>query len=119
MPYIGSLSDIPAGWHLCDGTDGTPDLTERFLEGTSTTPGIFKKPGLPNITGRIFISRVQQLTHEGALWTIEDGPNDSSYSFGANGFSVNFNASWSNPIYGAAETVQPASYTVYYIIKVK
>ena len=30
-----------------------------------------------------------------------------------------FNASLSNPIYGASDTVQPKSYTVYYIMRVK
>lgn len=25
--------EIPAGWHLCDGTDGTPDLRKRYIVG--------------------------------------------------------------------------------------
>ena len=24
---------IPSGWHLCDGTNGTPDLRNRFIIG--------------------------------------------------------------------------------------
>lgn len=37
--YNGLLEDIPEGWHICDGTDGTPDLTDRFIiAGTSTGP---------------------------------------------------------------------------------
>ncbi|GAH63477.1 unnamed protein product, partial [marine sediment metagenome] len=27
------VADIPAGWHLCDGTKGTPDLRSRFVVG--------------------------------------------------------------------------------------
>lgn len=34
--YSGAFADIPANWHLCDGTDGTPDLTDRFIYGTNT-----------------------------------------------------------------------------------
>jgi len=27
----GAIADMPAGFHLCDGTGGTPDLTDRFV----------------------------------------------------------------------------------------
>ena len=31
--WSGSRNDIPAGWALCDGTDGTPNLCDRFIVG--------------------------------------------------------------------------------------
>lgn len=31
--WSGSVNDIPAGWILCDGTNGTPDLRDRFILG--------------------------------------------------------------------------------------
>ena len=31
--WSGSVNDIPAGWVLCDGTNGTPDLRDRFILG--------------------------------------------------------------------------------------
>lgn len=31
--WSGAIVDIPSGWTLCDGTDGTPDLTDRFVVG--------------------------------------------------------------------------------------
>lgn len=41
LPYVGKLSDIPSGWYLCDGSNGTPDLRDRFLAeaGKSYTLG--------------------------------------------------------------------------------
>lgn len=33
----GAIVDIPAGWHLCDGTNGTPDLRDRFVIGAGST----------------------------------------------------------------------------------
>lgn len=33
LPYAGSLSKIPAGWKLCNGQNGTPDLRDRFIVG--------------------------------------------------------------------------------------
>lgn len=31
--WSGSIGTIPTGWHLCDGTAGTPDLRDRFIVG--------------------------------------------------------------------------------------
>lgn len=33
LPYVGDLSKIPHGWFLCDGSNGTPDLRDRFITG--------------------------------------------------------------------------------------
>ena len=152
IPYAGDLSKIPYGWHLCDGTNGTPDLSERFLEGTTTTPKTFKDAGLPNITGSFFAydngtydMGFGELNSNGAIhginnyWaTIEENLIGShgafhgtreevikmSQSFSSPSYEIEaeaerqFNASWSNSIYGVSDTVQPKSYTVYYIMRV-
>lgn len=31
--WSGLVRDIPPGWGLCDGTQGTPDLRDRFIVG--------------------------------------------------------------------------------------
>jgi len=31
--WCGSAANIPAGWALCDGQNGTPDLRDRFIVG--------------------------------------------------------------------------------------
>ena len=31
--WSGTIASIPAGWQLCDGTNGTPDLRDRFIVG--------------------------------------------------------------------------------------
>lgn len=43
--WSGLLSDIPAGWHLCDGTEGTPDLRARFIVGAGGTYNPFDTGG--------------------------------------------------------------------------
>ncbi len=35
--WFGAIGAIPAGWTLCDGTAGTPDLRNRFLVGSGDT----------------------------------------------------------------------------------
>lgn len=31
--WFGAIVDIPVGWKLCDGNNGTPDLRDRFVVG--------------------------------------------------------------------------------------
>lgn len=35
--WAGSVLAIPAGWQLCDGTNGTPNLTDRFVVGAGSS----------------------------------------------------------------------------------
>lgn len=35
--WAGAIVDIPANWFLCDGTNGTPDLRDKFVPGAGTT----------------------------------------------------------------------------------
>lgn len=31
--WKGTIATIPSGWALCDGTNGTPDLRDKFIVG--------------------------------------------------------------------------------------
>lgn len=33
IAYSGELKNIPPNWNICDGTNGTPDLRDRFIVG--------------------------------------------------------------------------------------
>lgn len=33
LPFWGAVNDIPDGWQLCDGSNGTPDLRGMFIAG--------------------------------------------------------------------------------------
>ena len=35
--WSGTTSNIPTGWLLCDGSNGTPDLRDRFIVGAGST----------------------------------------------------------------------------------
>lgn len=35
--WSGSVGSIPSGFHLCDGTAGTPDLRDRFIVGAGSS----------------------------------------------------------------------------------
>lgn len=36
VAWSGSADNVPDGWHICDGTEGTPDLQGKFILGSST-----------------------------------------------------------------------------------
>ena len=38
--YYGVISSIPTGWHLCDGSNQTPNLIGRFLIAADGTSGL-------------------------------------------------------------------------------
>ena len=91
--------------------------SERVLMGASSThaAGTTVKAGLPNITGS-FVANVRSDKQEtSGAFTASDriaitGRSDSS---GAGAYKFSLDASKSNPIYGASNTVQPAAYYVH------
>jgi microcystin-dependent protein len=37
MLWSGSIASIPSGWYLCNGSNGTPDLRDKFVVGAGST----------------------------------------------------------------------------------
>ena len=137
----GMWQTAPKGFLLCDGTTyqtsqypglasvlgatgdtfTVPNLVDRFLQGANANVGTYKDAGLPNITGSIGVAVGEANSASGAFYN--NGTAGSSKtggaSFGSEYFTATkvFNASRSSSIYGKSSTVQPASFTVNYIIK--
>ena len=38
MMWSGNVNTIPQGWVICDGNNGTPNLTDRFIMGAGIVP---------------------------------------------------------------------------------
>jgi hypothetical protein len=55
--WHGTLGSVPTGWHICDGTSGTPDLRDQFIvggDGALPTSGTFTAPtGVGFVTGAL------------------------------------------------------------------
>ncbi len=49
--WSGAIDEIPSGWALCDGANGTPDLSDRFVMGSSENLGV--KGGASSVTLKV------------------------------------------------------------------
>lgn len=48
--WSGSIDSIPAGWALCDGRNGTPDLRDRFIVGAGREYSVGDTGGAKEVT---------------------------------------------------------------------
>lgn len=47
--WSGAIADIPSGWQLCDGTNGTPDLRDKFIIGAGQDDGASAKTSVTGV----------------------------------------------------------------------
>jgi len=48
--WSGAINDIPVGWALCDGSNGTPDLRDRFIVGAGESYNVGNTGGANRVT---------------------------------------------------------------------
>jgi microcystin-dependent protein len=72
--WSGSIGSIPAGWVLCNGNNGTPDLRDRFVVGAGSTYAV-------NATGGSADSTLPTHTHAA---TVTDPGHDHDITLGGN-----------------------------------
>jgi hypothetical protein len=48
--WYGSIGSVPTGWYLCDGSNGTPDLRDRFVVGAGSTYSVAATGGATTAT---------------------------------------------------------------------
>ena len=113
------------GWYVIDEINNTirlPYFGNSFIQGY-TTGDINKQAGLPNITGtseaQDGYTRPDSHAASGAIGPlIKTAGSSRSGDKGNSAAYFEFNASWSNPIYGRSSTVQPNAVGIYYYIVV-
>ena len=91
-------SAVPAGWAICDGKDGTPDLTGRFLRG-----------GASSDAGQTGGSEVVTVTN--AEYPGHDSSTYSKVATGGGTLNV------TKPGHDHGANVLPPYFTVVYIMK--
>ena len=75
--WYGSIVNIPNGWLLCDGTNSTPDLRDRFIVGAGSTYAVAATGGATSNTpsgsisgtvGNTALTEAQMPKHYHTLW---------------------------------------------------
>jgi hypothetical protein len=68
--WSGSIASIPTGWLLCDGTNSTPDLRNRFIVGAGSTYAVAATGGSADA---IVVSHTHTITDPGHFHSINAG----------------------------------------------
>ena len=84
--WSGPVSDIPYGWELCDGNNGTPDLTDKFVAGAGGKYSPGDTGGAESVT--LTEAQLPSHTHQnhvssstsGTAYVAADGGNGSDDS---------------------------------------
>lgn len=80
--WPGSIASIPDGWHLCDGTNGTPDYRNVLLIGAGDlyTPGqsLGSLQHLHPLNGPTGLNSIDH-NHDVAFPT--EGPNEGDFDY--------------------------------------
>lgn len=82
--WSGSIATIPPGWNLCDGTNGTPDLRNRFVVGAGSSYGVGDAGGSNEVT--LSSAQMPSHSHGGGSLAVGSG---GGHSHGSGTLSTN------------------------------
>lgn len=114
--YLGTMQTCPLA-ALIPGSTWTLVASDKVLQGSGTNAaGDSVAAGLPNITGQFGKGCLFNWggdVETGALYTGSSGSRqDAGGTDSSSARTIAFDASRSNNIYGASDTVQPPAYVV-------
>lgn len=78
--WSGSVASIPSGWVLCDGTNSTPDLTDRFVVGAGDSYAVGATGGSADA---VVVSHTHTVTDPGHTHSVPNsGSQNNSFDSG-------------------------------------
>jgi microcystin-dependent protein len=92
--WSGSIASIPSGWNLCDGTNGTPDLRNRFVVAAGDTYAVGDTGGDDSVT--LTSSQMPSHTHTFSATTGSAGNHDHALLGGTGSVADFFGGSGEN-----------------------
>ena len=122
--WSGTVASIPTGWQLCDGTNGSPDLRDRFVVGARQDSG---GVSMTNVSGSLTkiggeakhtltIAEMPAHTHSYRFWNAWYFSGSSELA--AKG-SYNDNAQTSSVGGGQPHNILPSYYALCFIMKIQ
>lgn len=120
FPWYAKAGSVPSGWAICDGSNGTPDLRQRFLMGVSDMTDVGQRGGANQISvrstdpHRLTIAEMPSHSHTEIVRLHQGpatGPDGNEYSpYGPTGATNNW--SWRGSPTGSAGGDQPHEHTI-------
>ena len=137
---------IPSGWSLCDGSNGTPNLRDRFIVGSGSSYTVGATGGAASVTltttempshthGHNFsgtaatagahthnyssraLDRGKPGTSGVRVWSEDNGDSSTTTSAGSHSHTITLSGSISNEGLGAAHENRPPYYALAYIMR--
>ena len=102
--WSGSVANIPSGWYLCNGSNGTPDLRNRFVIGAHSDSANSNWPNFqPGHTGGSNVSSLPSHTHSFSSThshTFSSSTSSDTHNHGITdpGHSHTMSANWHNSV---------------------
>ncbi len=130
MLWAGNTTQIPTGWHICDGTAGTPNLQGRFVigAGTDSSGGTWTSGasgGAASVT--LTASNLPPHTHDYQdIYFSENNGTNAGYA-GSNktdsdnnpfGYQLARTTGTGNGLNSTAFSIIPPYYALYYIMRI-
>lgn len=136
--WSGSIASVPSGWFLCNGSNSTPDLRDRFVVGAGSTYAVAATGGSANAT---LVSHTHTATSSvsdpGHFHTYQTGyqtsvtiqgsngnfgggtPDDTSFIYNSETKSTGISVGTTNSTEGSSATNAnlPPYYALAYIMK--
>jgi microcystin-dependent protein len=81
--WSGSIASIPSNYALCDGTNSTPDLRDRFIVGAGSTYAVDATGGAASVT--LSAAQIPAHTHSFSATTGSGGSHTHTASTGSAG----------------------------------
>lgn len=121
VSWYGDKANVPSGWAICDGTNGTPDLRDRFIVGAGNSYSLKDTGGAntvsltadqngPHSHSGTTSSSQQILVHGGNLDLLGNGE-------AAKWGTVDITLTTGSSGKGAAHENRPPYYALYFIMK--
>jgi microcystin-dependent protein len=109
--WSGATTAVPSGWALCDGTNGTPNLRDRFIVGAGSTYAVGSTGGSASVT----LTTATMPKHNHPISSSSGGVDQAggftTTSTGGSGKSTEYTGS------GSAHENRPPYYALAFIMK--
>jgi microcystin-dependent protein len=114
--WSGAISNIPAGWVLCDGNNGTPNLQDRFIVGAGSAYAVDATGGASTLA----LSESELPTHSHDIVIHQHGTSSGEYVESTVDVdeAIDSPASTASVGSGSAHENKPPYHALAYIMKV-